>query len=362
MDSLEYFNSRGYTFDEIYMCMKEIHKKYGKRKAEEFVNSGWMKNAVDNLGDVSLIPIIRSIYHKGYEFPKWTERTIRDRPDLKLLVTVYYDTNDDLSTVRKLCINREPVNMVDNNIRSRPYNLDSLGKEFGWRISLYQTIWDTKRNIGPNIAIYCKTPVIDSYGTKYPDAHIINSVGAALDSKDGPDYKHFIKGAVNINRTMHALREFYETVFKFIFVCAEDKQLKTVCMSLVGANNFAREYPGGIESFQDEVWIPTFRKIRNLYKKINVIFMGTDDYFRRRLQGKSKVKYDDTGKFPQLLRKIDVNNTLIVNAWDPFSFVGNGNERDNSLDGYIGRVTACSMLCWPLVNSEMRYLPVRISD
>lgn len=28
---------------------------------------------------------------------------------------------------------------------------------------------------------------------------------------------------------------------------------------------------------------------------------------------------------------------LLVNAWDPWSMVGNGNAGDNSLDGFYGR-------------------------
>jgi hypothetical protein len=28
---------------------------------------------------------------------------------------------------------------------------------------------------------------------------------------------------------------------------------------------------------------------------------------------------------------------FLVNAWDPNSNIGNGNEADNSLDGYVGR-------------------------
>merc|ERR1712118_28574 len=34
--------------------------------------------------------------------------------------------------------------------------------------------------------------------------------------------------------------------------------------------------------------------------------------------------------------KPDFENTLFINAWDPWSLVGNGNEGDNSLDGKYG--------------------------
>merc|ERR1712039_724173 len=42
-----------------------------------------------------------------------------------------------------------------------------------------------------------------------------------------------------------------------------------------------------------------------------------------------------------------LEDSLLVNAWDPWSMVGNGNAADNSLDGYFGRCTAMALLCWP---------------
>ena len=52
------------------------------------------------------------------------------------------------------------------------------------------------------------------------------------------------------------------------------------------------------------------------------------------------------------------DETLIVNAWDPHSLVGNGNAADNSLDGFVGRHTAVAVLCWPAVNTRLRYVPI----
>lgn len=60
------------------------------------------------------------------------------------------------------------------------------------------------------------------------------------------------------------------------------------------------------------------------------------------------------GLFPaQCLPKMDVANTLVVNAWDPLSLVGNGNACDNSLDGWIGRHTASALLCFPPTNPNI---------
>ena len=49
---------------------------------------------------------------------------------------------------------------------------------------------------------------------------------------------------------------------------------------------------------------------------------------------------------------------MYVNAWDPWTIIGNGNENDNSLDGYWGKSTNMSVLGWFLTNPEMTFRPV----
>ena len=67
-------------------------------------------------------------------------------------------------------------------------------------------------------------------------------------------------------------------------------------------------------------------------------------------------QYEDIGYFPKCLNKCkNLDNMLFVNAWDPWSFAGNGNEYDNSLDGHIGRHTMVALLCSPLSNHHMVY-------
>ena len=46
----------------------------------------------------------------------------------------------------------------------------------------------------------------------------------------------------------------------------------------------------------------------------------------------------------------DLENTLYINAWDPWSLVGNGHAGDNSLDGKYGRISAMAWLSWYKTN------------
>ena len=66
------------------------------------------------------------------------------------------------------------------------------------------------------------------------------------------------------------------------------------------------------------------------------------------------------GLFPENIVKVNINKTLFVNAWDPLTMVGNGNNMDESLDGYVGRNTYAGILCNPLFNLRISYQPLTI--
>lgn len=55
--------------------------------------------------------------------------------------------------------------------------------------------------------------------------------------------------------------------------------------------------------------------------------------------------------FPGILETINLDQTLIVNCWDPHSVPGNGNGADASLDGQMGRCSMIGRLGWGVTNS-----------
>jgi hypothetical protein len=57
-----------------------------------------------------------------------------------------------------------------------------------------------------------------------------------------------------------------------------------------------------------------------------------------------------------LIKSNNLDKILFVNAWDPYSLVGNGNNMDDSLDGYFGRISAMSILCWSITNPYIKYI------
>ena len=73
----------------------------------------------------------------------------------------------------------------------------------------------------------------------------------------------------------------------------------------------------------------------------------------------SRTSYDVPACFfhrEKTIFNTNLNNKLFINAWDPWSALGNGNSSDNSADGFWGRSTAISLIGWPLSNPKIRYV------
>jgi len=49
-----------------------------------------------------------------------------------------------------------------------------------------------------------------------------------------------------------------------------------------------------------------------------------------------------------------LRRAVVVNAWDCWSIIGNGNFADRSLDGFVGRATALAVLGWPVTNPHLK--------
>ena len=65
--------------------------------------------------------------------------------------------------------------------------------------------------------------------------------------------------------------------------------------------------------------------------------------------------------FPANLLATDdeyLETTLFINAWDPHSYLGNGNNADKSMDGYFGRYCAIGYRGIPAVNPMIYYLNI----
>lgn len=284
---------------------------------------------------VNKVKKLYDIYQSSYVFPEW----VKDPLELQNLnwadTIIYYNSKDDFLKVKKIATEREPVNIA----MSGYYNEKKLQENFGYSKGGYKD--STPDCLMPNISIFCRTPVIFN-NERIDTINVINLIGYAFDNKKQPDYLYFMKNGI-LNKD--ALKLAYAKVWVYAFIAAFQHRLKKIQVfgvgsgyfrpNCIGENEFLREYVDDAIIFASQI-VPEYSKDIKVEREPDFFIPGS--LFN--------------------LSKKEIDNTLFVNAWDPWSMVGNGNKGDRSLDGFYGRCTAMVPLCWPIINSEINYQSV----
>lgn len=283
---------------------------------------------------------MRRVYHKGCAFPLWSAELLESgglEPYVRSAV-VYYKEGDDLATVKRLTQQREPANVC----MYRCYDEDLLESRFGYRHGAYSE--STKRALMPNIAIYCRTPMRLATGEQVT-VHVVNAIGYAFDTPAQPDYRYFFPLHSDPGKWKELVARMSQ-MWRFIFECARRQGLKRVHLADVGGGNFSL----GLE-----------KSPRTSYAALKEQSLGPVlKEYAGEVEMQQLQRIPDWA-FTAKARPI-LAESLLVNAWDPWCMVGNGNDKDNSLDGFFGRCTAMALLCWPLTNPFLRWESVKVPD
>jgi len=329
-------NKNKKTKKEIY---NKKHKLEKNKKIEynKVVNSKNKINKQDGGGEFEQqykhilgkidITKMRSVYNDDseYQFPQWVKNDyFNEKDDMLKSVQIYYDSGEDLNDVKELLLKREPFNVA----MDRDYNKDNLKKILGWEFGAYQTLFDNNSNkLPPNIAVYCKTMVKDI--DKYYNVNCINLIGYAFDDNDQVDFKYFLEERHKFKTDKeNELILRYKQVWKKAFECAKRNKLNTIYFAKVGGVAFAPYLP---KKFYDNNIKGLVADIAINYE-IEVKWMEDENFF--------------VPTSFKLLTEEKLNNTLFINAWDPWSFVGNENEIYSSLDSWWGRSSCMAPQCW----------------
>ena len=325
---------------------------------------------------------LRGIYDSGYEFPKWVLDEDRWKEDGDKShkfddTIVVYDDDDELNQVKELVEQREPVNVCINGVMQRSYNQNELEKNFGWKTGAYGKSENSK--LYPNIGIYCHARVTNgvSAGAEEKNVHVMNLIGYGFDSDEQPDFIYFLNnygnGASNLkNLNDDKKQQFKEDLIqryrkiwlKACYIC-KFKRLKHLWYYGVGNNNFSSGLPSewaGEKNFYNEIFAPAFginskdgSKIHTSNNgDLNIPINFCNDNGIKVLNLGAGNKGNDTF-IPQVLFNGSSNteDTLYINAWDPWSIIGNENNALNSLDSIWGRNSNMSVLGWSMTNSKL---------
>ncbi|CAJ1409293.1 unnamed protein product [Effrenium voratum] len=274
---------------------------------------------------------LRDVYQTRFAFPEWSVELL-ERGELEQLshkVTVYFPRGAHRGDVERLTKEREPVNIA----MQRYYDKEKLQQFFGFTEGFYAK--SSAEKLLPNIAIYCQTPMRSA--GEQADVHVINVIGYAFDVPEQPDFQYFLSGRGK--GTEEELVAKMRQMWRYIFICARDKGLKRVFLANVGGGAFSAEL--------------------QRYHDYNRLKEASLEPVLKEFQG---IEVRELPRIPHWVfgpeGKAVVAESLLVNAWDPWSMVGNGNAADNSLDGFFGRSTAMALLCWPITNPNLTYKEV----
>jgi hypothetical protein len=301
--------------------------------------------------DMQRINQLWSSYTQGCAFPKWSIElapTIFER--LMPLARVFYDfvpknVADAVKHVKRLVLEREPANVT----REKWFDVQMFQQKFGWSTGYYDSFFREFQTLAANIMVYTPSFVVQ-WHKNWTDhvVHILNVIGYAFDDEEQSDYQYFVN-TISPDKRVNLLIHRYERLITNIFlIVARQFKMSNVVMSFFGAENFASKYPEGKKAFQDQVWMPAFEKaMTSKPESLVVHFMGDAAPVKKRFPN---VKFH--GFWPNAIRafKDTLDDVMWINAWDPLSVPGNGNQCDASLDGYVGRSSAIGIIGTSITN------------
>lgn len=253
---------------------------------------------------------------------------------------IYYNSNQlSEEDALKIVFQREPTSIA---MGSNQYNEKNLEKLFGYRKGIYNDTNARKKNgssfheLPNSVTVYSETYLWDTPGGKNKKEVACLSLPApALDSTKQPHYHYYMEeGKLDAKK--------YEQEMKFLFQCIEravrdnkdsafdGKGIKRLVLSKFGQGAFLE----ALSSYDQKI-------AHNAYRNQLAIFLNNIKNIDIEIV---MSEYSDPGddKWHDHMIIGDIITTarerdLIINAWDPHSAPGNGNDADHSFDGAMGK-------------------------
>jgi hypothetical protein len=339
------------TTPEKPMIKKETRKKIFDRLKTEEEEKKPKKDENVQKQSISNMEKIYNLTNQGYRFPAWIftmfKSSINFEKYMEPAIVYALLGNYSKDILMKLVMEREPVNIAG----SRPFDHKKMKAEFGWDVGYYNRYYEEEKKLAPNIAIFTPSAVQHTAQKTVLWVNILNVIGLAFDTKDQVDYQYFFgsRSKLSVTQAKVEILEFYKGVFKLIFKCANDHYLDQVVLSAFGMGFFKKWYPGDMFS---EIYMVALKTEATKFRG-ELLFMGFGIPELKQIIAWKKDAVD-VGLWPFCVTKLDNSRCLFLNAWDGLASPGNGNEGDNSLDGYVGRSTSIAVTGTGMTNPYLR--------
>jgi hypothetical protein len=293
-----------------------------------------------------------AMYHHGYAPPAWSLAKVGDADWNARAkdVRVYYPNDVSMADLKTVVAEREPVNIGGRG--------DTAMRHYApLRDSGYTRLFRATGRLPPNFALYMRALISSTpkHLTQPKVVHVINSIGYGFDITPQPDYQYFMKHFTPAKQ--NELRERLAKTFQLAFACALDIPVRKVCLCYLGGVAFAEQFQPNQMAYMDFYFDALRRALTPHYlaklDEINLMGYDEHDYLMSRVGSHLQQLVQSKGKICRLLGRIPqilTSDTLFMNAWDPHSVVGNGNESDASLDGYFGRLSDMGYMSIPEIN------------
>jgi hypothetical protein len=262
---------------------------------------------------------------------------------------VLHDSHTPIDVAKQLATQREPTNIG----MQRMYDETKL-KELDYSRGCYAEHQH-------NIAVYCESPAVVN-GLKIPLVKVLNVVAPATDSDEQPDFQALEK-LPKTDRQV-AYEKMLEKPFCFIAHHVVTSGTKKLVMTAIGQGAFA-DGAGylGVDTnlaflrLSRKYFGPEFLKASGCEVVFaNCQFLSQDEFSCVFMWlNQMLVDYSKGGNQIGFTTPVNIEDVLFVNAWDPWSVIGNGNAGDRSLDGFWGSYTAMSFIGTPSTNPSIQY-------
>lgn len=242
----------------------------------------------------------------------------------------------------RIIFQREPTNIGMDQL----YDKKKLNELFGYQSSVYNDVSIRKadgslfKDLPNTAAVYSETYLWDPVGGKGKKEIACLSLPApALDSPKQPHYNYYVKGdkldAEKYEQEMGVLFKCIEKTIRDNKVTAfGNKGINRVVLSKFGQNAFLKALKPKSRMIAQQIYRTQMAIFLHNIEDINLEIVMSEFVFNPKFHE----KWHDNiiiGDITEVAQERD----LIINAWDPHSAPGNGNDTDFSFDGAMGKST-----------------------
>ncbi|MBS0629399.1 MAG: hypothetical protein JSS30_04140 [Verrucomicrobia bacterium] len=271
---------------------------------------------------------------------------------------IYYNS-EQLSSrdALRVIFQREPTNIA---MGENQYDKVQLAAMFGYEKSVYNDLRARKedgtlfKELPNTAAVYSETFLWDPPGgANKKEVACLSLPAPALDSSSQPHYDYYMSsGQLDVKKYNQEMAFLFNCVERAVrdhrYTAFEGKGLKRVVLSKFGQGAFLEALSTEDRRIAQQIYRDQLAKFLSHIADLKIDVVMSE--------------YQQPGLWNSWHKKIIVGDIVktaqegdfIVNAWDPHSAPGNGNDADKSFDGAMGKGSAILLTQTAWLNENLR--------